>query len=369
MKWRKPTTVITVFAVGGVCVSLAAATYYTLVVSLDSTSRPPTLIHDSPLTDVKFSRDDKLLAVAEMSGHLHVYDVATRSAICHLAQASNSIREVAFVHRDVLGIIIAHNRDDLELQLWDYGTGAAGLRSSRQLGETVYKAVFIRDGNQLVTLSSETPCGPKSILAITDIEKDKVIQSATISSNPGLRGLSPDGKFLATVDTGGVITLWRVQDLTRIARLDGGLGFKCLALASGGKSVALGYEDGTVRLIRMGTANKTVGVQCAGGEAVRVMSFSADASVLACGVAGPNVYLFSVQRQPTLLKTLIGRGFATHQVEFSHDGKLLAVGTWMRRGIDHKIFGTLELIDISTVVAASTACTPSNGAGSTTDAE
>ena len=344
-KWCKPPGTTKTIVVIIACIFVAAIAFYVFFAFAAQSSA---ISFNSPITNIVFSQDDNKLAIAEMSGEIHVFDVATRSSICHIAQESNSINTVTFVRPDVLGIIIGHDQGDLKVQLWDFHAGTAKICFSRKLGEAVYLAVFSRDGSQLVTLSLETPCGTKSILSIIDVEKDKVVRSANIPSVPGLRGLSPDGKYFATVDTGGAITVWRLQDLTRMTQLDGGLGLKCLALASGGKSVALGYGDGIIRLIRTEAANINVSIQCACGEDVRVVSFSADASVLACGVAGPNVYLFDVQQQPTLLKTFTGRGFATHQVEFSHNDKLLAVGAWRGRIIDRKLLGTLKLIDIST---------------------
>ncbi|NOT27465.1 MAG: hypothetical protein HOP16_15350 [Acidobacteria bacterium] len=76
-----------------------------------------------------------------------------------------------------------------------------------------------------------------------DAEPRVLSQDATWSVE-----FSPDGQTMAAGDRAGVVTLWRLSDMTPVSKLDLGYRADCLAFSPDGHTLAAGSSQGTVRL-------------------------------------------------------------------------------------------------------------------------
>lgn len=148
---------------------------------------------------------------------------------------------------------------------------------------------------------------------------------------------SPDGKRLAAggVDNAPFVKLWHIEKnrLLGNAEVEGLPAFAgSLAFYDGGRSLAVGCDDGRVRLLRnlsgeiVGTLDLAVDPRFI---VHRNIAASPDGKTLVTAGADNTVQLWNLaERKPTM--ALAGHTSQLTAVAFSSDGKRIATGTWDR---------------------------------------
>ena len=164
-----------------------------------------TLLHDQPVQTVAFSEDGEFLAVGDGSrdgaGTVKVWNIQEQQVIATLQDDLKFVRAVTFSSDNR---ILATSSYNGEVKVWDVLTWEL-LRAIPGAGD--YDIAF-----------------------------------------------SPDGKMIAGTGN-GYVNLWWVEDGTRVARLTGPAGWMHpVDFSHDGTSLAVGAEDGIVRIWRINTS-------------------------------------------------------------------------------------------------------------------
>ena len=162
-----------------------------------------TLLHDKRVQTVAFSHDGQLLAAGDASGGrgtVKVWDVQKRQAIATLEEDMVVVRSVTFSSDDRY---LASSHYNGEVKVWDVSTWE---------------------------LLRAMPAGDYDI------------------------AFSPDGKVIAGTRN-GYVNLWWVEDGTKVAKLPGPTGWiHPIDFSHDGTSLAVGAEDGIVRIWHIDTS-------------------------------------------------------------------------------------------------------------------
>jgi M6 family metalloprotease-like protein len=247
----------------------------TVVVGLDDPVRSadlPTIgVPRGRLTDVQFSPDGSLLAVASRHG-IQLYDAETLS-------------ELTVLEGNVKAIGFSPNMPWL----------AAGLE----------------DGS----------------LQIWDIAKEKSV--ATLAGHTGRihhLAYSSDGSLLATAGRDNLVLLWDAEPLRLIGELEGlGNAVGAVAFSADGRFLAAGSHDKTVRIWDP-VERRELGVLEGHRGQVEAVAFHPHRSLLASG-GGPNnryVRVWDVTEMAEIFRLQVEAD--VNDITFSADGQLLAFG-------------------------------------------
>jgi transcriptional regulator with XRE-family HTH domain/Tol biopolymer transport system component len=140
---------------------------------------------------------------------------------------------------------------------------------------------------------------------------------------------SPDGKTLATGDTGGAVQLWAVaaRQPIGVPLIGQGAPVNSAAFSPDSKTLATGDAVGTVRLWAVATG-LPIGIPLSNGHASVIwVAFSPDGKTLAAGDGVGAVRLWDVAtRQPTGAPFSVDAGQVT-SMALGPDGKTLATGS------------------------------------------
>ncbi len=214
------------------------------VATRKETARIPA--HEGPVRGLAYSPDGRRL-----------YSAGDRTVCCWavadwtpLFRFTNENASVTAMALSQEGQTLATGSEDQHLRLWDAENGKPLARFQGH-GHQILGIAFLPAGRGLVSASADgtvrlwpatPPPAPPTSIGWTDKLDDR-------SGLRQLLVLSPDGSFLGTAYTNNTFSLWNTDTLTESPRWLAPVGsLQSLAIASGGKLMALGGGSGEVRL-------------------------------------------------------------------------------------------------------------------------
>ncbi|MFD9892343.1 AAA family ATPase [Amycolatopsis sp. NPDC059027] len=276
---------------------------------------------------VALSPDGKTLATAEDDHTVQLWDITDPARPTPLGSPlsghGDHVRTVAFSPD---GRTLASAGNDRTVRLWDVSDRLRPVPAGPPLAgheDTVHWVVFSPDGHTLATGSDDKTLRLWNVADpahVTPLGRPLTGHTAAIWQ----AAFSPDGRTLAS--TGGDTRLWNVTDPANALPIgkpfsqDHG-GFT-LAFAPGGRSLAVGSEDGVTRLWSLPAgmlAGHSAGVTAAG--------YRPDGRALVTGSADRTVRLWTVTgtaRPVPAGPPLTGHTATVNSARFSPDGKILA---------------------------------------------
>jgi WD40 repeat protein len=302
------------------------------------TSSKPTATfegHTGEVNDVILSPDGKTIASCSNDGTVKTWDVASRK---ERATLQHNACSVAFSPDSKT--LATGGGVDGKLKLWDVNTGK--IQAIFQDGSWMMSIAFSPDGRTLAS-------GNGSIRLwdiATGIKRTTLKDPQWDDGDDLLNSLtfSPDGKNLALGSQAGRIMLWGLNRDGKRMTLDEDLSpGTCLAFSHDGKTLASGNRGTILRLWDVGTGQETTTFQ---GHDYHLASvaFSLDGSVLA-SADDRTIILWDVtsgERKSTFrrgrwgltetfldrfLPTFNGQTVTVRSVQFSPEGKLVALGS------------------------------------------
>lgn len=146
---------------------------------------------------VGFSFDGSMLAASRRDGILVIYNTMTSEVIRHITDVDPASR--IMFSRD--GALIASYRSDGNVQIVDVGNGVAG-RIVQTLDAGMNDHIFDHRGRFLLTASSD------GSVSVWDLNDDTRVDRFDVGASVLSVDVSPDGGSIATVDGEGTLTVW-----------------------------------------------------------------------------------------------------------------------------------------------------------------
>ena len=331
--------------------------------------------HSDTVYSVAFSPDGKVLASGGgRDGTIRLWDVRTHSAMGPPLTGHTGVdpyvRSVAFSPD---GRLLASGGNDGTIRLWDMATRQSlGLPIMTGHSTAVYSVAFSPDGKVLASSGiggfDRSTGFDNYTIRLWDVATHQPLGLIRRDSLSETIVFSPDGKVLASSLGGGAmgnttIQLWKVATQQALGRPFTGDGESVttmifspdgrLLVSGGGRLLASGETDGTIRLWNVATQQALGQPFVGGGGSVVRLAFNGEGKV----VALVNGRLWNVTNsQPMTTPFLIDSDLAfkaanSSSVAFSPDARLLASG---------QTDGTIRLWDINISSWEALACRIAN---------
>jgi WD40 repeat protein/serine/threonine protein kinase len=273
---------------------------------------------DTPIMGFAFSPDDRLLAAGDVAGRVSVRDARTGQVILAPFQAQEQfVRGMAFSPDSRY---LATGGHDDRVKLWDPRTGALVREFPTDGRVVLLRLVFNPDGKHLVASDQDQKITVWEVETATRITLDSPDPLAV-----GSLGFSADGRLLS-VSTEGKVTAWDIAARAPTPLFDAGFhGVNGAVFSPDRRLVALGSEDGTVRVLRTDPWVVIWSLEAHTGP-VHGMAFGAGGDRLATCTPGMTVRFWDMRTgQEALSADLVGQRW--NALVFSPDGHRLAAGS------------------------------------------
>ena len=262
---------------------------------------------------VDFSPDGRRLASGFQDGTVRLWDVATRTEVATLEGHTDRIASVSFSPD---GAALASGSWDHTVRLWDV-SGQSEVAALRGHAGAVRSVSFSPDGTLASGSSDRTvrlwDVATEGLISIFEEHKDPVYSVS----------FSPDGAALVSGAADGTV-LSRNLETGNAAGFSGHESLISMTQSVDGVTLAMGYRDGTIRLLDAATMARIAALE-GHGAGVASVSFSPDGALLASGSWDRTFRLWDVKAQEPV-GTLEGQLDQVTSVAFSADGKMLASG-------------------------------------------
>jgi WD40 repeat protein len=289
--------------------------------------------HADRIRDIAFSPDGHSVATSSNDHTVILWDVRNRIPAHHLTGHQGVIQGVAFSPD---GSIVATAGGDHTIGLWDTATGA---RLATLTGHTasVDDVAFSPDGRTLASASTDYT------VRLWDIAHRAPVATLTGHTDQARAvAFSPDGRTLASAGHDHTIILWDVASRTVRARLTGHTNnIYTLAFHPRLPLLASGEEQGRILLWNIDRA------PLAGHtKTVSATAYSPDGRTIATASTDHTVTLWDTDSRAPVA-TIQSRTGPANAVAFSHDGRVLAVGTGSPRQATGIADGGGMLLDVT----------------------
>jgi WD40 repeat protein/serine/threonine protein kinase len=289
------------------------------------------LLHenDAAVHRVAWSPDHRLLASGSLDGRVKVWDARTGAELVRLEAHKKFVRSLAFSPDSRF---LATGGEDDKVKLWDVNRPDSPIREFRTgRGTTMVQVLeFSPDGRQLAGADSD-----RKVRLWNVADGSEVFFPDDLLMIGGL-AFTPDGRQLLTVNTGGVVKVWDVAARQSVAtfRTDARAAGYRAAFSSDRRLLALGCEDGTVKVIRTEPLEDVRTLEAHVGEVTGV-AFGAGDRRLASAGEDLTVKVWDLGTgQQSLSLDIVQR--RANGLAFSPDGHRLAVGSGE---------GTVQILD------------------------
>ncbi|BAE64234.1 unnamed protein product [Aspergillus oryzae RIB40] len=309
----------------------------------------------SPVVNLTFSPDNKLLVLATSEDTIDICDLASERVIRTLEGHSDRVNALAISSDSKL---IASGSNDNSVRIWKIDTGALlqtlehsgpirSLSPNRKLLGSVSSdhKVLLWDattGSLLHTFEGYSrksgtfsfspdsklvafrPQSDSTCVQLWDVETAQLYRTLEDHLDSIDRVMfSPNCQQLASIEEGGTITIWNIQTGERMFSLESRGSWVCVAFSRSGAKLATGSYD-TVRVWDANTGvlqlelkeHKTI---------VTAVAFLPDEKLISSGSNDGKLCFWDLSKGE-LSQTLHSSG-AINQIVFSADGRLMASGT------------------------------------------
>jgi WD40 repeat protein len=284
---------------------------------------------------VRFSNDGKTLYTVAEDGVLRAWDTRTRTAsvILRPAPAASGFNTMT-----------ATASGD-----WFAIAGAPGIVSFKSLNTAKLLPALELTHDSLVETMAFTPDDRQLLvgtrggkLSIWDLdERSSHVQLRVLPLGSGVRAVAvnADGSRFVTGTSSGIVTLWDMVTTTQLGILvRSNAGINDVAFHPGGRVVAVGADDGTIRLLELGET-ELVGHPLRAPEIIgratsetHAVTFNSTGTMLFSSAATRSC-LWDVRTGELVGKEMFGDSAAT-SAALSPDGKLVVIGRARRDAVD-----------------------------------
>ena len=279
------------------------------------------LKHGDIINSVAWSADGKLLASGSMKGMVKIWNARTGELLKPLDEAQKKyVRGLAFSSD---GTRMATGGEDDRVRLWDVETGRM-LREFRTGSRItmVLALEFSPDGRYLAAADHDRN------VRFWDVAGDSEVRLEDDLLVTGGLAFTPDSRQIITLNTKSVVKVWNVAGGGRIATFNAdsqAVGYR-VAFSQNRRLLAIGYEDGTVKVIRTEPLEEILTLLEAHAGEVSGVAFGAGDTRLASTGDDLTVKIWDLRtgKQSLSLDILTRRA---NNLAFSPDGHRLAVGS------------------------------------------
>jgi WD40 repeat protein len=199
------------------------------------------LAHSRPMSAITYAPDGNLLATASWDQSLILWDLKRERQGQTLIGHADIVAGCRFTPAG--GSLLSWSHDGT-LGVWDVATNQRQAQLSGHADRVTAGAVS-PDGSQAASGSRD------GTVKLWDLRSYRPLASAALAAEVKACSFLLDGQSLVAVDAQGRLTLHSLPELAVQAELGTRLSVQCADLAPSGDRIALGCENGQVRLVAL----------------------------------------------------------------------------------------------------------------------
>jgi eukaryotic-like serine/threonine-protein kinase len=271
--------------------------------------------HQGPVHAVGWSPTGLSIATAGDDGVVFLRDATTCESLCPPLRHGGPVHSLAYT-RD--GAIVATASADGTARLWNVNSGAARGEPLKHQGPVTCLAISPDDAT-LVTGSGD------GFVRLWDVGTGQLRGQPLAHGKPLCTiVIAPDGKSIASIDETGCALIWNVADLAPRVRLMNSPGsVRAIAFSSDGSKLVYGGQTGRPQLLDAFTGKELASAKRGHGGPILAVAFSHDGTMIATGSYDTSCFFWSVSDLTPLSPAVEQRGHVW-AIAFSPDDSLLA---------------------------------------------